>query len=78
MQNDIASIPNDRIRADDSGVYVNDVAVTGFSRDFLTRFRREPQIVPEGHYFLMGEERLNQNITERMGIHPGVDLERVR
>jgi hypothetical protein len=32
----VIGIPADRIRADETGAYVNDVAVTGFSPEFLT------------------------------------------
>ncbi len=76
----VVAIPNDRIRIDDSALYVNDVPVTGFSPDFLARVvrapERVPQVVPEGHYFLMGEQRINQDITEYWGQHFGGQLAR--
>ena len=74
----VVGIPNDRIRADDTGVYVNDAAVTGFTREFLTRFKRDPGVVPEGHYFLMGEQRVNNDITEVEGIFPVAALQKVQ
>jgi hypothetical protein len=74
----VVAIPKDRIRADDTGVYVNDVAVTGFSKEFLTRFRREPSVVPEGQYFLMGERRVNNDVTELAGLFPASALEKAR
>jgi signal peptidase I len=78
----IVALPNDRIRLDDSGIYVNDVPVSGFSRDFITRVvrapQRTPEAVPSGHYFVMGEQRNNQDISEYWGIHPEARLERVR
>ncbi len=74
----IVAIPNDRIRSNDSGIYVNDVAVTGFSSEFLSRAVWRSQVVPEGHYFLMGEERLNQVVSEHIGLHPGTTLERMQ
>lgn len=74
--------PNDRIRLDGSAVYVNDVAVTGFTQDFLARVaqspERAPQVVPEGHYFVMGEQRANQNISEYWGQQSEQSLERAR
>jgi hypothetical protein len=74
----VIGIPADRIRADETGVYVNDVAVTGFSREFLTRFKRSPTIVPNGHYFVLGEQRVNDDISENMSIVPASALEKLR
>jgi signal peptidase I len=76
----VVAIPNDRIRIDKSAIYVNDVQVTEFSPDFMARVvrapERVPQIVPEGHYFVMGEQRINQNISEYWGQHFSGQLER--
>jgi len=74
----VIGIPADRIRADETGVHVNDVAVTGFSREFLTRFKRPPTIVPNGHYFVLGEQRVNDDISENMSIVPASALEKLR
>ena len=74
----VIGIPADRIRADETGVYGNDVAVTGFSREFLTRFKRPPTIVPNGHYFVLGEQRVNDDISENMSIVPASALEKLR
>src|SRR5438270_12151816 len=38
----VVAVPNDRIRINDSAVYVNDIAVTGFSQDILVRVARTP------------------------------------
>ena len=73
----VIGIPTDRIRADETGVYVNDVAVTGFSREFLTRFRRQPMVVPNGHYFVIGEQRINDDVSENMSIVPASALEKL-
>jgi Signal peptidase, peptidase S26 len=73
----VVGIPADRIRADETGVYVNDVAVTGFSREFLTRFKREPTLVPNGHYFVLGEQRINADVSENMSIVPASALEKL-
>ena len=76
----VVAIPNDRIRIDESTIYVNDVQVTGFSPDFVARVvrapERAPQVVPDGHYFVMGEKRINQDISEYWGQHFGGQLER--
>jgi signal peptidase I len=76
----VMAIPNDRIRIDKSAIYINDVQVTQFSPDFVARVvrtpERVPQVVPDGHYFVMGEQRINQNISEYWGQHFGGQLER--
>ena len=76
----VVAIPNDRIRIDKSAIYINDVQVIGFSPDFVARVVRTPKRVPEtvpvGHYFVMGEQRINQNISEYWGQHFGGQLER--
>ena len=76
----VVAIPNDRIRIDKSAIYVNDVPVTGFSPDFVARVirapERAPEVVPEGHYFVMGEKRINQDIWEYSGQHFGGQLTR--
>jgi hypothetical protein len=78
---EIVAIPNDRIRIDESAIYVNDEQVTGFSPDFVARVVRAPErvppVVPEGHYFVMGEQRINQDIIEYWGQHFGGQLQRV-
>lgn len=73
------AIPNDRVRGEDSTLYVNDAPVMGFSQDYLARaVRTEAQAIPDGHYFVMGEQRVNQDISEYTGLHPAGELERVR
>jgi len=78
----VVAVPHDRIRVGDSAIYVNDVEVTGFSSEFLARVarapERAPQVVPDGHYFVMGEERTIQDISEYWGQHSGGRLERAR
>jgi hypothetical protein len=77
---EVVAIPNDRIRIDKSAISINDVLVTNFSPDFVARVVRAPdrvpQVIPEGHYFVMGEQRINQNISEYWGQHFGGRLER--
>ena len=74
--------PGDRIRVRNARLYVNNVAVTGFSRGFVSRVvdtpDRIPQVVPDGHCFVMGEQRTNQDISEYWGQHSALSLERAR
>jgi signal peptidase I len=69
----VVAIPNDRLEVTASGLSVNDVAVSGFSPDFLARVAaspaRVPQVVPEGHYFVMGEQRSTNAFSEYWGQH---------
>jgi hypothetical protein len=69
----IVGLPNELVEANDTGVFIDDAAVTGFSREFLTRHRLARQYIPIDHYFVMGEERSGQDVGEHIGIHP-VDI----
>ena len=75
----VVAVPGDRIRVNESQVLVHEVVVGGFSSEFLNRVARAPQripqVVPEMHYFLMGELRVNGDISEYWGLHPGARLE---
>jgi len=76
----IVAVPGDRVRVVDDRVYVNDTAVTGFTPEFLERVAaapRVPDVVPAGHYFVMGERRSNDDIAEYWGVHAVTSLERV-
>jgi hypothetical protein len=74
----IVGLPDEIVEANESGVYIDDVAVTGFSREFLTRNRLGRQYIPVDHYFVMGEERVEGNISEHLGIHPADTIERAQ
>ena len=78
----VVAIAGDRIRPSNGTLYVNDVAVEGFSRDFLSRVvqqpERTPSVVPAGHCFVMGERRTNQDISEYWGQHSIISLERAQ
>jgi Signal peptidase, peptidase S26 len=73
----VAAVGGDRIRADETGIYVNEVAVTGFSHEFLTDWKRTPTEVPRGHYLVLGEQRLNDDVSGNMSIVPESSLEKV-
>jgi hypothetical protein len=72
----IVGLPDEIVEANESGVYIDDAAVIGFSREFLIRNRLGRQYIPVDHYLVMGEERLNQDISEHFGIHPSDAIER--
>jgi Signal peptidase, peptidase S26 len=78
----VVALPNERIRLTASDMYVEDVAVTGFSPDFLARLagapERLPQAVPAGHYFVMGEQRLNNDVSHYWGLYPAGRLQRAQ
>jgi len=74
----IVGLPDEIVEANETGVYIDDVAVTGFSREFLTRNRLGRQYIPIDPYFVMGEERINQEISEHLGIHPSDRIERAQ
>jgi Signal peptidase, peptidase S26 len=74
--------PNDHIRVSDSSVYVNEEAISGFSREFLDRVahsNRTPEVVPEGHYFVMGEVQWTvEDISNYWGVMSASSLETAR
>jgi signal peptidase I len=78
----IVGLPNDRLSVTNGRVYVNDVRLEQFSRDFIERVaaapERIPPRVPAGHYFVMGEHRINENISEYWGQHAAGSLETAR
>ena len=75
----IIGTPGDHVRNDDTGLYVNDVAVTYFPSDFLDRFKWQGEkVIPDGHYFVMGVQRLNERISEHVGLYSAADVEPVR
>jgi signal peptidase I len=75
----VVAVGGDRIRIADDALFVNDAPVTGFSPDFVKRIaqapERTPALVPEGHCFVMGEQRTIKDISEYWGQHATVSLE---
>jgi hypothetical protein len=61
----IVAIPGDRLRADKTGVYVNDEAVAGISPELLGVIGKWEQSVPVGHYFVVGEKRQGPHSVTR-------------
>jgi Signal peptidase, peptidase S26 len=77
----IVAVPGDRIRVDSARIFVNDEPVTGFSPEFVGRVAqapRAPDVLPAGHYYVMGERRSNEDISEYWGVHAAVSLERTQ
>ena len=78
----IVAVGGDRIVLADDKVLVNDQPVGRFSAEFLSRVAHDPSrvlaVVPANHYFVMGEARINENVSEYWGIHSGVSLEALR
>jgi hypothetical protein len=79
----VVAIPRDRLSIARNTLYVNDVPVTQFPSDFLARVAaspdRIPALVPQGHYFVMGEQRSSSgDIDEYWGQHSETSLRTAR
>ncbi|HVH27449.1 MAG TPA: hypothetical protein VM818_11835 [Vicinamibacterales bacterium] len=72
----IVGLPDEIVQVDASGVYANDVQIPGFSKDFLSRNNWPRQIVPFGHYFVIGEPPPGEKGSAHLGIHPEETIER--
>lgn len=74
----VVGLPGDRLSVARGALYVNDVKLEQFSQDFVRRVsaapERVPAEVPTGHYFVMGEARINQDIREYWGQHAASSL----
>jgi len=63
----IVAIPGDHVRVEKTTLYVNDRVVEGLSPQLVTTIAQwEPQVVPAGHYVVMGEDR-HDDSTVRSG-----------
>ena len=75
----VVAVPNDRLSVSGGTLLVNGIPAMPFSSDFLARVaaspERLPTQVPTGHYFVMGEQRVNQDISEYWGQHSAVSLQ---
>jgi hypothetical protein len=67
----VVAVPGDRVRIDDSGVYVNSAPVTWISKELLLALPKPwaPEIIPTGHYFVAGESRTEQAGNVSMSRH---------
>jgi hypothetical protein len=74
----IVALPDDIVQVDETGLYVNDEAVPGFSKDFLARNKWPRQYVPFGQYLVMGEERTGANAGEYIGLQPEDAIQRAK
>ena len=79
----VIAVPGDRVRINDSGVYVNDVAVTWVSSDLLAALPKpwQPEVMAAGQYFVAGSYRTESEGTLSKGsywAYTGMDsLERI-
>jgi hypothetical protein len=78
----VVAVPQDRLSIDRASLFVNGVRVMQFSPEFLSRVvampDRVPGQLPDGHYFVMGEQRLGRDIKEYWGQHSTISLQPVR
>jgi hypothetical protein len=72
----VIAVPGDRVHVVNGNLMTNDTRVEGFSAEFLDRVASSlsEQVVPAGHYYVMGERRENANISEYRGLHPASRL----
>jgi len=67
----VVAIPGDRVRVEKTALYVNDKLVDGLSRELVATIEHwEPQLVPAGHYLLMGEEKHNNSAVRSGSLVP--------
>jgi Signal peptidase, peptidase S26 len=78
----VVAVPNDRLSVLGTTLLVNGTPVMSLSPDFVARMagspERIPSQVPDGHYFVIGEQRVNQNISEYWGQHAAASLQSAR
>jgi hypothetical protein len=73
----VVAVPHDRLRFDGHELYINDVRLAGFSKEFIRRVgksRHTPRVIPDGQYLVMGEFR-QDDVTDVWGVHPAESLE---
>jgi signal peptidase I len=67
----IVAIAGDRVHIDRSSLTVNGVAVQDVSKDLLqTVSEAWDQLVPEGHYFVVGERGTTNDMVRYYGLIP--------
>ena len=72
----VEAMPGDRVEINNSGIYVNGVAVAGLSPEFTQNVEvSESLTVPEGHYFLVGESRSGASVSRYWALIPEDHIE---
>lgn len=73
----IIAIAGDRLRIDKSSLTVNGLAVQGVSAELLKTVA-EPweQLIPEGHYFVVGESGTPKDMVRYYGLIPAAKIVR--
>jgi signal peptidase I len=67
----VVAIAGDRVHIDRSSLTVNGVAVQGVSRELLqTVSKAWDQLVPEDHYFVVGERGTTNDMVRYYGLIP--------
>ena len=68
----VVAVAGDRFRVEKSALYVNDKLVEGLSPELVATIGGwEPQVVPAGHYLLMGEEKHDGSAVRSGSLVPG-------
>ena len=71
----VVAVPGDRVRIDRSGVAVNGLVVSGVSRELLqTVAETWDQLVPEAHYFVIGESGAATDMVRYYGMIPAKNI----
>ena len=75
----VVAIAGDRVHIDRSTLTVNGVEVQGVSRELLqTVSEAWDQVVPDGHYFVVGERGTTNDMVRYYGLIPATKIIRKR
>lgn len=66
----IIGLPGETIEVKDGCVWINGVPLAEPYADVLMTYEMEAQIIPEGHYFVMGDNRNHSGDSHSSGIGP--------
>lgn len=66
----VIAIPGDRLKIDKTAASVNEHAIGGLSPKLLAACGKWQETVPEGHYFLVGEEVEGLSATRSCSLLP--------